>query len=723
MIDTITAHSGSPTAQYETVTGQIDTVIYENSPFLIAKLKDGTIVKGSMSSPQRGCVYTLDGRWESHPQYGRQFSFVDYELDLPQDEEAIRDYLRENAPGVGPLKSRDIVKRFGQESLTICRDDPERLAREIDSISEEAARRISESLRKIADSAALEISLKEIFAGSRITRRTIESVKDAWGADAPARIRTNPFQLIDDEDIPGVGFVTADQIARNCGYTMDGSPRIRAGIIYALNEAAQSAGHVCMIRRVLIREAIDLLGLSADHIENVIPEMVEQEDIVSVQIDGEEYVYAKHLFEDERQIARRIARLLKHHIDPVEPDGAGLHEDQQLALRNALRSPVSIITGAPGTGKTHTIRKIVESLPGRHVALAAPTGKAAKRISELVGKYAQTIHRLLEPQTDGGNWSFARGFGNPIEADAIVLDEVSMVDTRLMARFIEAVDLGTRLILVGDIHQLPSVGPGNVLGELIESGMVPFAELTKIKRQDPGLIVINCHRIKDGMAPELPEGAKDEAGNDRDFIFVQRDNPVSIQQAISDLVCDRIPGSLGFNALSEIQVLSPVKTSTDLSCTALNDVLRDRLNPGETRGRFRVGDKVIQMKNDYDNDIVNGDIGYVEAMGRDELIVRFENPDRHVTLPLKNNDLQLAYALTVHKYQGSECPVVVIPVHSSLSHLVCQRNWIYTAISRAQKLCILVGQRDEVGKIVRRNSHERRLTNLRLMFAEGGGAK
>lgn len=388
-----------------------------------------------------------------------------------------------------------------------------------------------------------------------------------------------------------------------------------------------------------------------------------------------------------------------------------LFPDQAQALELARRSHVFILTGGAGTGKSTTVKAILDLLakPGCRFSLAAPSGKAAKRLAEVTGRGASTIHRLLEPQKTPEGFVFTRDARRPIEADLIILDELSMVDVSLMARFLEAVNHDTRLVLVGDPYQLPSVGPGNVLRDLLESKIIPAAELTIIKRQDEGLIIKNCHRIKGGEDILVDNTSPD-------FRFIALQDEEEIQSKIMDLAATVIPGSRKLDLLRDIQVISPLREKTLLSCKHLNEKLQRALNPAAPMEscRFKLGDKVIQMKNDYERGIVNGDVGYTRAIDKQErkIQVLFENPDRLVDLPLFENDLDLAYCMTIHKSQGSEWPVVIIPIHRAFGSLMLTRNLLYTAVSRAKQLCVLVGHREEVRKIVRRPGQERRFTGL-----------
>nr|BDD45323.1 hypothetical protein 1 [Elusimicrobiota bacterium] len=398
-----------------------------------------------------------------------------------------------------------------------------------------------------------------------------------------------------------------------------------------------------------------------------------------------------------------------------------LASDQIEAFKLAVHSNIMILTGGPGTGKTVLVKTIVENYKneGLDVVLAAPTGKAGKRLYETTGYMASTIHMLLEPKKAKKGFYFTRNKENPIEADVIVLDELSMIDVSLMASFIDAVKPTTRLIFVGDSDQLPSVGPGNVLKDLISSKMIPTAELTIIKRQDEGLIVKNCHNIKNGKDIVCEDSVN------RDFIFVPRDTQQSICSAIVEIVANRLPNKHNVDPVKDVQVISALREKTDLSCRALNSVLQTKLNknPKIEGIKYKVGDKVIQTKNEYDKDIINGDIGYIRSINLDEklIYVDFENPERKAKIPINDNNLELAYCCTCHKYQGSEAPIIVIPIHKCFGPLIMQRNWLYTAISRAKKLCILVGQRDEVPKIIKRNHQQRRFTHLERFLREKAG--
>jgi len=695
---------------HEQLQGVLSTIKFHQGNFLIGVLDDGTTVKGSMLSPQVGLEYTFRGRRERHPRWGEQFAFTDYRASYPTDLSAIQCYLVDNCKWIGPEIGKRLVNTYGKETLAVCKADPDRVASEISGITPRRAKEIAAMLRNNEANENLQLVLKDLLGGTKVNRRAVNQILEKWGQDAPARIRENPYALI--EAIDGIGFLTADEVARKIGYDFSGPPRIRAGVIHTLKEQAFGQGHTCLPKAKLLAEAEKILAVPPERIGSELGPL--EKDGLVVSADG--FVYLKGYHDDEQLIAEKLKVLARQTLPPGQPDFEGLADDQNEALSKAVSSGVFILTGAPGTGKTYTIKRIISSFPEARVALAAPTGKAAKRVYEQSGRLALTIHKLLEPQKVGGSFVFTRDAEKPIEADLIVLDEVSMVDTPLMARFLEAVAPGTRLILVGDTYQLPSVGPGNILKDLIASGAIPSTELSIIKRQDEGLIIRNCHRIKNGEDIELGNSTA------RDFFVLKRDGDEEIRETILDLVSRRFPESYHADPLKEVQVITPLREKTALSCKALNEIFQRRLNPKPKIDgvRFKVGDKVIQTKNQYDLDIINGDIGYVRDIdARDRTItVAFENPERVVQVPLHQNDLELAYAITCHRFQGSEARIVVVPVHRCFGPLIFQRNWAYTAISRAREVCVLVGQRDEFTKAIKRNQQQKRFTGL-LRFLGG----
>lgn len=684
--------------------GTLQMIKYHHGNFLIGELDSKAKVKGNMLSPQVGLDYTFQGQWEQHPRFGKQFAFTGHRAAYPTDLIAVRSYLERNAKWIGPEIAGRLVRTYGPETLAVCKEQPDRIADEIAGLTLRRAQEIAVVLRKNEANENLLLALRDLLEGTRINQRAVAQIVEKWGQDAPARIRENPYALI--HAIHGIGFLGADQVAQKVGYEATGAPRIHAGILHVLKEQAFSEGHTCLREAVLLVEAERILGVPSERIGSEIGSL-EKRGFVAVE---SEFVYLQDYYDYERSIAEKLKTLAGQRLSPGQPNYKGLAKDQIEALDKIVASGVFILTGAPGTGKTHLTKQIISSFPEVQVALAAPTGKAAKRIFEQSGQKAQTIHKLLDPQWIRGSLVFTRTTENPIDADLIILDEVSMVDTPLMAHFLEAVGPGTRLVLVGDTNQLPSVGPGNILKDLIASGILPYTELTLIKRQDKGLIIRNCHQIKNGEDIKLGNSTV------RDFFVLKRKDEGGILETLLDLVTKRLPESYQADRLREIQVITPLRTRTELSCKALNEAFQQHLNP-ETKidgCRFKVGDKVIQNKNHYDLEIINGDIGYVLDISKpgQTITVAFEYPNRVVELPLNDNDLELAYAITCHKFQGSEARIVVIPIHRAFGKLIMQRNWLYTAVSRAREICILVGQREEIPQIIRRDQQQRRFTRL-----------
>lgn len=708
--------------------------------FLIGSLADGTAIKGFMPFPEVGLEYELAGEWENHPRFGPQLNFASYRAHYPKDEQAIADYLAIHCEGIGPKIAAAIVDAFGEASIETLRDDPERVAGAVSGLSEKYAEAAAQHLRERAASAGVEVEVRRLFVGVRIPGRVIQAILSTYKEKAAEVIRANPYQLI--EEIDGVGFKTADTVGRNLGLDPRGEDRVRAGIIHMLTEAASSEGHCYLETETLVNKTGALLSIPAEVIAHHLAAGVCGD---AVTIDGThgQRVYLTRLFEVEKSIARDIARLQLSgpRGEPIPYRFDDLADDQNEAVTLAMQHPVFILTGSAGTGKTTAVRRILECYGrDRNVALCAPTGKAAKRLQEATGRQATTIHRLLKPAgVDGGNFKFTHNRGNPLTVDVLVADECSMIDARLFSQLISAVRGGAKLLLIGDIHQLPPVGPGSPLRDLIASHRVPCYELTKIKRQDPGDLLLNCHRVRDGRDIETPRDAVD-------FFYRPEKDPEQIRQVLVDIVANRLPAKYGLDPRKgEIQVISPRRAKTELSAEALNLALQGALNtaPPVEGIPFRVGDRVIQRANDYDLDIVNGDVGTVlqingahgEVPVGDEfvamqlfdrlpprsLLVAFENPTRYVAIRFRGHRLELAYALTVHSTQGDTYPAVVVPVHASHGGLLMQRSLIYTAISRAKSLCVLVGVIEEANKAVRRVAQQGRKTALamRLQREEG----
>ena len=701
-----------------TIEGRIAKIRFSENNFLIANLDGGQTIKGPMLEPQIGMGYIFTGDWEEHPKWGKQFAFTAFSSALPTDSQAVREYLAENCDGVGPAIGKAIVETYGEDALKICKEDPGRVASEIKGITAEAANRISEKLLSNEAEEELQLGLKTLFANVRIGRWTINQIIAKYRHEAPQVVKCNPYRLMD--EIAGIGFLTADRVALDVGFEKDDPRRLRAGIIHTVGLASAGGGHTYVKRSQLRSETSELLDVP----EQTIEDAIRAEEGGDALVVTSERVSGFKIDRAEHKVAGAIAAMMTFRVNPTKTEVSeeilgDAAEDQRQAIVAALQSPVFVLTGAPGTGKTWTINKIVQAATYKNFALAAPTGKAARRISEQSGYEAVTIHRLLEPlPTKGGGFKFTRNAVNPIQADFVILDEASMIDVNLMSAFLAALRPKSRLVIVGDTNQLASVGPGNVLKDIIASGLIPTVELTEIKRQNPGLLVTNIHRVKDGGDIEVENDAKS------DFFFTESDDEAQIRDLILDLVTRRIPERYSVHPVKEIQVITPLREKTLLGCKEMNKVLQARLNdaPAVDKCKFRMGDKVVQLSNDYALGIVNGDIGYIIGIERPQknrkITVRFENPERVVKVPFAQNDLDLAYCLTCHKFQGSEAPVVVIPAHRCFGNRIFQRNWFYTALSRARDLCVVVGSRVEIRKAIGRTSAQKRDTLLAEFLVE-----
>jgi len=611
--------------------------------------------------------------------------------------------------GIGPEFATRVVERFGIETLELLDRDPGRIS-EVPGIGPARARAI-----RAAWSAQREVRKVMVFLqGYGVSPAFAARIYKKYGAAAIARVRENPYRLA--FDVWGIGFLSADKLAAALGVARDAPSRAEAGVRHVLDEEGGN-GHVYVPRPRLGQRAAALLDLPEDAVDAAIDRLAKTGDVAldaSVVEDARApAVYEAGLYRAEAALAAGLRKLLAEPSPKLEIDqdralawyekeaGIALARQQAEAVRTALGAKVAVITGGPGVGKTTIVRGIVSILgkKGVSVALAAPTGRAAKRLSDATGVPASTLHRLLEWRP--AEASFARSAARPLEADVVIVDEASMVDVRLGADLVGALPPSTRLVLVGDVDQLPSVGPGTVLADVIASGAVPVVRLTEIFRQAAeSLIVVNAHRIHDGDMPELGAGA----GAERDFFFLEEDDPARAAALIRDLVATRLPRRYHL-APHEIQVLSPMHRG-ELGAGNLNQLLQEALTTGAAgvdRGArsLRLGDKVMQVRNDYDKEVWNGDSGVIERIDQEAetLTIRFD--DRSVEYGLDELDtLTLAYAATVHKSQGSEYPAVVIPVHTQ-HYVMLQRNLLYTAVTRGKRLVVLVGSRKALSLAVR----------------------
>lgn len=702
--------------------------------------RENVTVVGVMPEVAAGEQAVFQGEWVQHPQYGRQFKAASCEVLAPSTLLGIERYLASGLiRGVGAATARLIVQEFGLETMDILSQQPHRLS-EVPGIGVKRAKQIGDSFREQYATRQAMIFLQAYG----VTPGMAVKISKVYGERTREVIQQNPYRLV--EDVEGVGFLTADRIALSMGVAPESDSRLSAGLIYALQEAAASAGHTYLPMDELLTLAGRLLRVEPQLLQTHLTALLLARKLRAHVMDGAEGVFLPQLWQAESEIARRLRDLqaasqtiMDGTVDAQirnfeKAKGISFSPTQKKAISMAAQQGLLVITGGPGTGKTTIINCILSLLDSESVLLAAPTGRAAKRMSEATGEEAKTIHRLLEYGGDSG--AFARSEDYPLECDCLIVDEMSMVDVTLMRGLMRAVLPGTRVILVGDADQLPSVGAGNVLKDILDSDVVPSIRLTDIFRQDESsMIVLNAHRINHGEMPVL-------RSRDTDFFFTRKVLQSEAAQAICDLLRSRLPKYLGFpreqwqaQATRCIQVLTPTKKG-DCGAANLNRLLQETLNPerpgvdsllhGETE--YRVGDKVIQTKNDYQIEytrqtpfgpeegqgVFNGDVGYIERIDPAEhmMTVLFDD-DRVVTYQKQQLDaLDLAYSLTVHKSQGSEFPVVVMPVVGGPPMLMA-RNLLYTALTRARQLVVLVGREEVIQQMVENDHVAKRYTTLK----------
>ena len=677
---------------------------------------DLVTVVGTIPEVHVGAVLSLTGTWKVDAKYGRQFSIESFEETLPATVYGIEKYLGSGlVKGIGPKFARRIVQEFGAETLAIIEDNPDELIR-VPGIGRVRVERIKKSW---ADQKEIK-NIMLFLQGHDVSTAHATRIYKQYGADSINVVRENPYRLAD--DIWGIGFKTADTIATKLGFEKTAFVRLRSGLMYTLNKLAEE-GHCYAVRDQLLETGSKLLEADTGALSATLDEMIQAEDVIVTPIPNTEdfAIYLPPFFYSEVGVQNRLKKI--NDVSPEKPvsgqmqtEGGIEYDEVQLqAIETARTSKIMILTGGPGTGKSTTTMGIIRAFTGLKVLLAAPTGRAAKRLSEVTGMEAKTIHRLLEFKPPEG---YKRKEDNPLEGDALIIDECSMVDVILMYALLRAVPDTMRLILVGDVDQLPSVGAGNVLRDMIASGVFPVVTLTKIFRQAAASrIITNAHRINHGEYPDLSNG------QGTDFFFQGTDDPEKAAPLIVDLVRNRLPRFYGV-APQSIQVLTPMQRGV-VGAANLNQILQAAVNPSVTDSRgnvtpelrrggytFRSGDKVMQVRNNYDKEVFNGDIGTIQSIDMDDRTLSILFDDRSVEYDATELDeIVLAYATTVHKAQGAEYPIVVMPV--MMTHFaMLQRNLLYTGVTRAKKTLVLVGQKKAVGYCVRNVTVDKRNTLL-----------
>ena len=727
----------------ETINGFVEKVVYRNNEngYTVVNISvegDDVVCTGYFSDITEGDQIIAEGSFVEHKQYGIQFTVASYEIKEPETSVAMEKYLGSGIiKGVGPALSAKIVKKFGDETFNIIEREPERLA-EIKGITEKKAIEIGTQFEEKKEFRNAMIFLNQYGVSNALAMKIYKE----YGIKVMKIVRENPYRLAD--DIAGVGFKTADEIALRMGFSPESSMRMKAGISFALSMAA-SNGHTYLLYEDLYEESKRLLGISEAEFESDIYELTIERKIVLKEVKGERRVYNNNLYYMELTVARKLLdlnaksennyKVMEAKVKEVEAKtGIKLGDLQRKAVYEAVESGLVIITGGPGTGKTTTINAIIKlfEMQNMEILLAAPTGRAAKRMTETTGMEAQTIHRLLElngnPE-EGGSMRFERNELNPLEADVIIIDEMSMVDIYLMYSLLKAITVGTRLILVGDVNQLPSVGPGKVLKDIISSEKFNVVRLSEIFRQAAESdIITNAHKINAGQSIRLDNKSKD-------FFMLSMSSSIQIQRALVSLIAEKLPPYVDATKY-DIQVLTPSRKG-ELGVENLNKILQQYINPPAPGKRekqwgeviFRENDKVMQIKNDYQMEwkivtkkgltikegsgVFNGDCGIIREINEfaGTVTVEFDEGKLVEYTGATLEELELAYAITIHKSQGSEYPAVIIPLLNAPKPLL-NRNLLYTAVTRARKCVTIVGSENSVNEMIQNESEMKRNSGL-----------
>ena len=699
----------------------VERIVFQNTEngYTVLKVQskgytDLVTLVGYLMDLPAGTVLLVEGNWQEDKKFGPKFVVDKWEEVLPSTLYGIEKYLGSGmVKGVGPAFAKRIVGRFGLDTIDIIENHTERLL-EIEGLGERRMLKIQESWEKQKDVKNVMLFLQ----GHGVSTAYAAKIYRTYGKESISIVKNNPYCLAD--DIWGIGFKTADAIAQKLGYAQDDPRRCRSGLMYALSHLA-SDGHVYAQEKQLLSKAKELLEIDETLLEPVLKDMIQYKDLYM----DEDAIYLPTFYYAEKGSADKLLELLNRPLpsrslfnftDLAPQKGIQYDEIQLQAIDEAVKSKVLVLTGGPGTGKTTTTQGIIAALKSMDlkILLAAPTGRAAKRMSEATGMPAKTIHRLLVYTPMDG---YQRNEENPLEGDVLIVDEASMIDIQLFYALLKAVPSTMRLILVGDIDQLPSVGAGNVLRDLIDSNRIPVVRLTRIFRQaQTSRIITNAHKINQGILPDITNG------KESDFFFLQVDNPDDVISQIVNLVQNRLPRAYK-EKVSNIQVLTPMHRG-GVGADNLNQALQRALNPTGpflTRGgcTYRQGDRIMQIRNNYDKDVYNGDIGIITHIDQDDNSLLADYDGKIVSYELGELDeVALAYATTIHKSQGSEYPIVVIPVLMS-HYIMLQRNLIYTAVTRSKKLCVLIGNTDALAYAVQNFTVNKRNSHLKERLMKG----
>ncbi len=703
----------------EYLSGIVERITYNNEEngFSVIKIKSKgytelVTVVGNLAAVNVGAAIRLKGDWRHDSKYGRQFSVVDYRETVPATVAGMEKYLGSGMiKGIGPVYAKRIVARFKEDTLKIIEEQPDSLI-DVEGIGQRRVDMIKKAWQE-----QKEIKNVMLFLQSNgVSTAYAVKIYKTYGNESINIVKTNPYRLAD--DIWGIGFKTADKIARQLGFDSNSLERCRSGLLYVLNELSND-GHCYALRDQLLEAAGSILELERPIIDGTIDKMLEEKSVIADEGDA---VYLPAFYHSEQGAARRMRQILAEessykaadiyqHLKDIQEEHGIQYDDIQIeAVKTAAASKLMVLTGGPGTGKTTTtlaIIKVFQKLNAK-VLLAAPTGRAAKRMAETTGLEAKTIHRLLEYKLPEG---YKKNEENPLECDVLIIDETSMVDIMLFYNLLKAVSNGTVLVLVGDVDQLPSVGAGNVLKDIIESETVNVVRLTRIFRQAQGsAIVTNAHRINRGDTPNL------KGGKNSDFFFIEEEEPQKVVETITELCSKRLPNYYKVDPVNDLQVLCPMQKG-ETGALNLNIILQEALNPAEASIKYggtvyRLNDKVMQIKNNYDKNVFNGDIGSITSIDAEDrmLSICFDgvNVEYDAT---ELDEVVLAYATTVHKSQGSEYKIVVAPV-TMQHYMMLQRNLLYTCVTRAKKVLVLVGSKKAIGIAVSNNRMQKRNTML-----------